>query len=110
MNQGHVEWGSGAGVKTGFTTTAPPNTYCPFTYTDGFTYDIDWANEFEGSSLTAQIFGAITARSYHSGYVNTSFMDGSVRAIANTININVWQALSTRAGAEDSSLFNNSNF
>jgi hypothetical protein len=28
-------------------------------------------------------------------------MDGSVHTIANTINIAVWQALSTRAGGEE---------
>jgi prepilin-type N-terminal cleavage/methylation domain-containing protein/prepilin-type processing-associated H-X9-DG protein len=42
----------------------------------------------------------ITASSRHSGIVNVGMADGSVRAVKNTININVWWALGTRAGGE----------
>ena len=41
---------------------------------------------------------AVTARSYHAGAVHCSFMDGSVRDIADSIDIAVWRALGTRAG------------
>ena len=40
------------------------------------------------------------ARSRHPGGVNTTFCDGSVRFIKNTININIWRALSTTQGSE----------
>lgn len=115
QNQGHVEWGSGYGMKTGFTTTAPPNTYCPYTYTDSVTgitatYDIDWINEEEGYSLTAPTVQAITSRSYHPGLVNCAFMDGSVHTVMNNINILVWQGLSTRAGGESPALFDTDGF
>ena len=42
----------------------------------------------------------IAARSYHPGGVNTSFCDGSVKFIKNTINLVTWRALGTRAGGE----------
>jgi prepilin-type N-terminal cleavage/methylation domain-containing protein/prepilin-type processing-associated H-X9-DG protein len=40
------------------------------------------------------------ARSYHPGGVNTGFADGSVRFIKDSVNINPWRALGTRAGGE----------
>lgn len=42
----------------------------------------------------------IAARSYHPGGVNTVFSDGSVRFIKDTVNINTWRALGTKAGGE----------
>jgi prepilin-type N-terminal cleavage/methylation domain-containing protein/prepilin-type processing-associated H-X9-DG protein len=42
----------------------------------------------------------IAAHSYHSGGVNTSFCDGSVKFIKDSINIATWRALGTRAGNE----------
>jgi prepilin-type N-terminal cleavage/methylation domain-containing protein/prepilin-type processing-associated H-X9-DG protein len=40
------------------------------------------------------------ASSRHPGIVNVLFLDGSVKAIKQTININTWWALGTRAGGE----------
>jgi prepilin-type processing-associated H-X9-DG protein len=40
------------------------------------------------------------ARSYHSGGVNVCFADGSVKFIKDSINLNSWRALGTRAGTE----------
>lgn len=42
----------------------------------------------------------VAARSYHNGGVNAVFCDGSIRFIANVIELPVWQALGTRAGGE----------
>jgi prepilin-type N-terminal cleavage/methylation domain-containing protein/prepilin-type processing-associated H-X9-DG protein len=42
----------------------------------------------------------IGASSYHSGGVNTLFLDGSVRFIKSSINKNTWRAIATRAGGE----------
>jgi prepilin-type N-terminal cleavage/methylation domain-containing protein/prepilin-type processing-associated H-X9-DG protein len=42
----------------------------------------------------------MAARSLHDGGVNVAMCDGSVRFVPNTININVWQALSTARGQE----------
>jgi prepilin-type N-terminal cleavage/methylation domain-containing protein/prepilin-type processing-associated H-X9-DG protein len=41
-----------------------------------------------------------TARSNHPGGVNVLFCDGSMRFLRNTIDINTWRALATRAGGE----------
>jgi prepilin-type processing-associated H-X9-DG protein len=48
--------------------------------------------------LTAVGFRA--ARSLHSGGVNVTFGDGSVRFIADTVQRDVWRAMATRAGGE----------
>jgi prepilin-type N-terminal cleavage/methylation domain-containing protein/prepilin-type processing-associated H-X9-DG protein len=41
--------------------------------------------------------GHITARSYHSGGVNVGFCDGSVRFVADSIALNIWKNLGSRA-------------
>ena len=45
-------------------------------------------------------FGAITARSYHSGGVNALLADGSVRFVKGSVQGNVWRALGSRGLAE----------
>jgi prepilin-type processing-associated H-X9-DG protein len=42
----------------------------------------------------------IAARSKHQGGINATMCDGSVRFIANSIDANLWKALSTMAGQE----------
>jgi hypothetical protein len=54
----------------------------------------------EGGSLAAPTFAAVTARSYHGGIVNAAFMDASTHTVSDTIELSVWQALSTRNGHE----------
>ncbi len=46
-------------------------------------------------------YGWRTARSGHPGGVNTLFADGSVRFLANEIDLVVWKASSTRNGSDD---------
>jgi len=98
-NTGHVEWGDGRGAQTGFTTTFSPNTQVPYTYS-GQQYDIDFTNMSEGTNATIPTFASITARSYHAGSVNVSYMDGSVHTLPDLIDLHIWQALSTRSGGE----------
>ena len=45
-------------------------------------------------------FGWRTARSKHSGGVNTLFADGSARLLADSISLPVWKNLSTRSGGD----------
>lgn len=98
-SNGHTEWVEGDVHETGFTTTFPPNTYVR--YTAGSTpFDIDFTSMRDGESTTAPTYAAVTARSYHPGIVNVLLMDGSVRAIKNSINATVWRGLGTRAGQE----------
>lgn len=44
--------------------------------------------------------GIMTARSMHKSGVNVVFMDGHAAFISDTIDLNVWRALSTRSGGE----------
>ena len=99
-NTGHTEWGDGRVHHSGITTVLTPNTIVPYVHTDGRTYDIDYNSQQEGRNATQPTYAAITARSYHPGIVNSLLMDGSVRAISETIQQQTWRALGTRAGGE----------
>jgi prepilin-type N-terminal cleavage/methylation domain-containing protein/prepilin-type processing-associated H-X9-DG protein len=54
---------------------------------------------------TACVVAILTVRSHHSNGVNASMIDGSVRFVHNTINIDVWRAISTTEGQEPSTDF-----
>jgi hypothetical protein len=99
-NTGHTEWGDGRVHHSGVTTVFPPNTLVAYLHSDGRTYDIDYNSRQEGQSATQPSYAAVTARSFHPGIVNVLWMDGSSRAISNTIDRGVWRALGTRAGGE----------
>ena len=97
---GHTEWVEGRVNHTGFTTLLRPNEVAPFVHSDGLTYDVDWNNWGEGRGMhaatpsTIQQYAAVTARSYQTGAVGVSMMDGSVRAISNNVELGVWRAIS----------------
>jgi prepilin-type N-terminal cleavage/methylation domain-containing protein/prepilin-type processing-associated H-X9-DG protein len=93
---GHNSWATGFSVQTGLTFAFPPNTAVVYhNPADGVDYDVDWANDVNGAQ-----HAAVTARSYHTGGVNTLFMDGSVRFINNSIDQATWRALGSRNGGE----------
>jgi prepilin-type N-terminal cleavage/methylation domain-containing protein len=98
---GHTEWPDGRVHHTGFTATMPPNTRV-LTTIDGRTVDADYNSWQEGRNGRDgnPTYAMITSRSYHPGVVQTVFVDGSVRAVADTIHRDVWRALATRAGRE----------
>ncbi|MFM8703539.1 MAG: DUF1559 domain-containing protein [Planctomycetia bacterium] len=97
---GHTEWVCGRTLHTGFTTTFPPNTVVPYSHSNGRQYDVDISSSREGLSTTAATYAAVTSRSHHQGIVSSMMMDGSVRTVANGIDRDLWQRLSTRAGDE----------
>jgi prepilin-type N-terminal cleavage/methylation domain-containing protein len=99
-NTGHTEWCDGRVHHSGITTVFGPNTEVFYRHSDGRTYDVDYNSRQEGNSASAKTYAAITARSYHTLIVNAAFMDGSVRAIGDDIDLQLWRALSTRAGSE----------
>ncbi len=99
-NTGHTEWPDGRVHHSGITSVFTPNMNLPYTHTDGQTYDIDYNSRQEGKSESQPTYGAVTARSYHSGIVNVVFMDGSVKSIDDSIQLEVWRSLSTRNGGE----------
>ena len=102
-DSGHTEWVDARTHQTGFTTTFVPNTKVPH-IDGGKTYDIDFNSMREGRSTTLPTYAVVTSRSYHAGGVNVLLMDGSVRYIASTIELDVWRALGSRAGNEITTL------
>jgi prepilin-type N-terminal cleavage/methylation domain-containing protein/prepilin-type processing-associated H-X9-DG protein len=100
---GHTEWVEGDVHETGFTTTFTPNAEVP--YSDGAgTYSVDLTSIRDGESTTSPTYAAVTARSYHPGQVNAAMMDGSVRVVADGVDLAIWRAAGTRAGDEPHSL------
>jgi len=98
---GHTEWPDGRVHHTGITATLTPNTFVPYTM-GGQTVDADFNSWQEGRNGAAgrATYAIITSRSYHSGVVQVGMIDGSVQAIAETIDLRTWRALATRAGGE----------
>ncbi len=96
---GHTEWANGHSHHSGFTTTLPPNSIVPYFYY-GLTYNCDFNSQQEGNSSTRPSYAVLTSRSHHIGIVNVTLVDGSVRNIANSVDLTVWRALGTRAGGE----------
>ena len=91
----HASWAAETCQSSGLTFVFPPNTAVLFANpVNGRTYDVDWG----GGGIFD--YAAVNARSYHTGGVNTLFMDGSVRFIANSIPQLTWRALGTRNGGE----------
>jgi prepilin-type processing-associated H-X9-DG protein len=89
----HAEWVDGKVHETGFTTTFPPNTVVSYSGSD-----VDFVSATE--SNVADTYAAVTSRSYHTNGVNAVFMDGSVRFVSNSMTLQTWRALGTRAGGE----------
>jgi prepilin-type N-terminal cleavage/methylation domain-containing protein len=99
-NTGHTEWCDGRVHHSGITTVFVPNTKVGYS-SGGREYDIDFNSRQEGTSSTQPSYAAITSRSWHSGLVHVALMDGSVRPVSDQIELPVWRALGTRAGADD---------
>ena len=96
---GHTEWVDGRVHQAGFTTTFSPNRKI-LCEVNNVEYDVDFTNMREGKVTTARTYAAVTARSHHSAGVNVALMDGSVRFVNDSINLELWQSMSTRAGNE----------
>jgi prepilin-type N-terminal cleavage/methylation domain-containing protein/prepilin-type processing-associated H-X9-DG protein len=82
-----------------FTAATTPNSLIPdqLDGTSGCPYPLSSPPCFAASGAQRE-FNA--ARSYHSGGVDVSFCDGSVKFIKDTINLATWRALSTKDGGE----------
>jgi prepilin-type N-terminal cleavage/methylation domain-containing protein/prepilin-type processing-associated H-X9-DG protein len=102
-SSGHTEWVDGRAHQTGFTTAFRPNTQV-LCEQDGQIYNVDWTNQQEGKSTDKSTYAAVTARSYHPGGVNVSFLDASVVFVPDDVDLDVWQAISTRKGNESVTL------
>jgi len=98
---GHTEWPDGRVHHTGFTATLTPNSFVPYT-TGGQTIDADYNSWQEGrdGSAGSPSYAIVTSRSFHPGVVQVALVDGSVRAITETVELSTWRSLATRAGGE----------
>ncbi len=96
---GHTEWVDGRAHQTAFTTTFAPNAKIECAVGDRM-FDADWTNIQEGASTTVSTYSAVNSRSHHKGGVQACLMDGSTHFMTDQIELNVWQALSTRDGSE----------
>ena len=105
-NTGHTEWPDGRVHHTGFTATLPPNTKVPHMYQETIV-DADFNSWQEGrdGGDGRPTYAIITSRSYHPGIVHAAMVDGSIRAVADSIQQEVWRALATREGRETISDF-----
>ncbi len=107
VNTGHTEWVDGRVHQSGFTTTFTPNMKI-LCEESGIEYDVDFTNYREGKSFSGgpipRTYAAVTSRSHHEGGVGVALMDGSVHFITESIDRQLWQDLSTRAGREVSIL------
>jgi prepilin-type N-terminal cleavage/methylation domain-containing protein/prepilin-type processing-associated H-X9-DG protein len=83
-------WASGEIRCASYNHYFPPNAV----QTDCITYDVRPGPQ----RYTA--LGWRTARSRHSGGVNLALCDGSVRFVVDSIHLDVWRGLATRAGGE----------
>lgn len=99
-SSGHTEWVSGNTIHTGFTTTFTPNTKV-IHIVGGVTYDIDATSKREASGAEVcdgiTTYAVVTSRSYHTGIVQSLLMDGSVRSISDSIDLNTWRNLGQRS-------------
>jgi prepilin-type N-terminal cleavage/methylation domain-containing protein/prepilin-type processing-associated H-X9-DG protein len=100
-NTGHTEWPDGRVHHIGFTAAMTPNTFVPYER-GGETLDADYNSWQEGKDGIEgkPTYAIVTSRSYHGGVVNAAMIDGSVHSYANTIALETWRALATRAGRE----------
>ncbi|RCS46052.1 DUF1559 domain-containing protein [Bremerella cremea] len=98
-NFGHTQWVSGNVLQTGYTAFFTPNTIFNI---DGRLQPADFVNNPEGESDVADnpCMAAVTARSFHPGVVNVTFMDGSVTKVTETVDLYVYRAIATRFGGE----------
>ena len=95
-NSGHTEGVDARVHQAGFTTTFPPNTRM----VSGTFTTTDFTSRRENGNAVGPTYAAVTARSYHTGGVNSALMDGSVRFFRDAISQETWRALGTRAGGE----------
>lgn len=99
---GHTEWPDGRVHHTGFTAAMVPNTKVRYT-TGGRTYEeTDYNSWQEGKNGSAgnPTYAMITSRSFHAGLVQVALVDGSVRSVTESVELQIWRDVATRAGNE----------
>jgi prepilin-type N-terminal cleavage/methylation domain-containing protein/prepilin-type processing-associated H-X9-DG protein len=105
---GHTEWPDGRVHHTGFTAALTPNAKVRYTRNGTAYEEMDFNSWQEGRLGTAgsPSYAIVTSRSYHTGAVNVTLVDGSVRTVSESIDWSVWQAAASRDGGEVNQLDN----
>lgn len=100
-DSGHTEWPDGRAHHTGFTTTFAPNNSVRV-MVSGVPTAINYNSWQEGlNGLSGRpTYAAVTSRSYHAASIVGARLDGSVVSFSDSIDVSLWQSLSTRAGGE----------
>ena len=113
----HSQWVNGRVSQSCYTTTFGPNTELDLSdaksQVNWSNYDERWETVYrpytcnpENYCLSQSLIGyepthyAISARSYHPGLVQAAMADGSVRIVADEIDLMCWRAIHTRNGQE----------
>ena len=101
---GHTEWVDGKIHETGFTTTFAPNAKTIIAAASGSNPAVEGNlisfKERTAAGLLNPTFAAVSARSFHTGIVQTLLMDGSARSVSDNIDLRVWRNVSSRSGGE----------
>lgn len=99
---GHTEWPDGRVHHCGFTVTLTPNQKVRYTRNGVVYEEMDYNSWQEGKNGNAgsPTYAMITSRSHHVGLVQTAFVDGSIHAITDSIDREIWHSLGTRNGRE----------
>jgi prepilin-type N-terminal cleavage/methylation domain-containing protein len=96
---GHTQWVNGIILHTGISHTFTPNYVIPMTVGSRIV-DCDFTSSRLGFTITSPTYTVFTSRSYHTGGVSSTLMDGSVRFVSSSVDLSVWRAFGTRAGGE----------
>jgi prepilin-type N-terminal cleavage/methylation domain-containing protein/prepilin-type processing-associated H-X9-DG protein len=106
LGMSHTFWADGNPHETAMTTAWPPNkailgrngeaSLSPAATSPAGDLDLETRLYVQGGPT----YGALTARSYHSGGVNALFGDGGVRFVKSTVNGITWRSLGTVQGGE----------
>ncbi|QDT15844.1 DUF1559 domain-containing protein [Alienimonas californiensis] len=101
-DSGHTEWVDGRVHQTGFTAALGPNAEVPVAggKAGGGADDGDFTACREGKDCAGPTHAAVTSRSYHEGGVHVLLMDGATRFVSDSVKLDVWRAVSTRAAGE----------
>jgi len=110
VNFGSTRWSNGGVYYSGFTVALPPN-YAVSPPAGQSVQMQPGIDQFPPISNTVDLvsidendggptYAAITARSYHSGGVNSLLCDGSVRFVRDSIAATIWHGLGTVKGQE----------
>lgn len=86
-------WTHGSYLGVWYNHVLPPNPDCPPCATHG-------PMDLNAAPFYGPISGIFSASSEHGGIVNVLLLDGSVRAVSDHVDPEVWRAAGTRAGGE----------